>query len=153
MSDDNQHDPNEPDAEQSGFHQTGDAYGSPNPEFSPSFDPNSGGFHGMPGTMPPDMAGNPMQPTGPEDNFVSMASADAAEPGLGSIMLELTIRHGHVNVPLNKLSQLVPGDVLLSEDAHPGEAALYYKERPIAKGELVEVNQRLGLKITHVDFE
>ncbi|WP_129123283.1 FliM/FliN family flagellar motor switch protein [Veronia nyctiphanis] len=154
MSDDNQHDPNETEAGPPAFHQNDDTFGaSTSPEFSPSFDANGDGFQGMPGTMTPEMADNSMQPNGPEDNFVSMASADAAEPGLGSIMLELTIRHGHVNVPLNKLSQLVPGDVLLSEDAHPGEAALYYKERPIAKGELVEVNQRLALKITHVDFE
>ncbi|MFD2178938.1 FliM/FliN family flagellar motor switch protein [Veronia pacifica] len=80
-------------------------------------------------------------------------SPNLEESGLGSIMLELTIRHGHINVPIDNLSQMVPGDILVSDDANPGLAQLFYKERQIAQGELVEINNRLGLKITHVDFD
>jgi type III secretion protein Q len=65
--------------------------------------------------------------------------------------LALTIRCGHLNLTLGELRNLAPGAVLQVQGATPGTAALFYGERALAHGELVEVDGRLGLQIARVD--
>lgn len=65
--------------------------------------------------------------------------------------LTLTIRCGHLSLTLGELRNLAPGAVLQVQGVTPGTAALFYGERALAHGELVEVDGRLGLQIAHVD--
>ncbi len=65
--------------------------------------------------------------------------------------LALTIRCGHLQLTLGELRNLAPGAVLQVQGVAPGTAALFYGERALAHGELVEVDGRLGLQIAHVD--
>lgn len=65
--------------------------------------------------------------------------------------LALTIRCGHLLLTLGELRNLAPGAVLQVQGVTPGTAALFYGERALAHGELVEVDGRLGLQIARVD--
>ncbi|BBP62164.1 type III secretion system cytoplasmic ring protein SctQ [Pseudomonas sp. St316] len=65
--------------------------------------------------------------------------------------LALTIRCGHLSLTLGELRNLAPGAVLQVQGVTPGTAALFYGERSLAHGELVEVDGRLGLQIARVD--
>ncbi|AMZ73786.1 MULTISPECIES: type III secretion system cytoplasmic ring protein SctQ [Pseudomonas] len=65
--------------------------------------------------------------------------------------LALTIRCGHLHLTLGELRNLAPGAVLQVPGVAPGTAALFYGERALAQGELVEVDGRLGLQIARVD--
>ena len=65
--------------------------------------------------------------------------------------LALTIRCGHLHLTLGELRNLAPGAVLHVQGVTPGTAALFYGERALAHGELVEVDGRLGLQIARVD--
>lgn len=65
--------------------------------------------------------------------------------------LALTIRCGHLHLTLGELRNLAPGAVLQVQGVAPGTAALFYGERALAQGELVEVDGRLGLQIARVD--
>ncbi|OAB51930.1 type III secretion system cytoplasmic ring protein SctQ [Pseudomonas thivervalensis] len=65
--------------------------------------------------------------------------------------LALTIRCGHLHLTLGELRNLAPGAVLHVQGVTPGAAALFYGERALAHGELVEVDGRLGLQIARVD--
>ncbi|MCJ8205541.1 FliM/FliN family flagellar motor switch protein [Pseudomonas sp. RGM2987] len=65
--------------------------------------------------------------------------------------LALTVRCGHLNLTLGELRNLAPGAVLQVQGIAAGAGALFYGERPLAHGELVEVDGRLGLQIVRVD--
>jgi type III secretion protein Q len=75
-----------------------------------------------------------------------------AEPGrFDDLPLALTIRCGRLRMTLGELRNLAPGSVLEVEGPAPGCAALFYGERAVAHGELVEIDGRLGLQVTRVD--
>ncbi|MGN8274605.1 FliM/FliN family flagellar motor switch protein [Pseudomonas sp. SMN5] len=65
--------------------------------------------------------------------------------------LALTVRCGHLHLTLGELRNLAPGAVLQVQGVAAGAGALFYGERPVAHGELVEVDGRLGLQIVRVD--
>ncbi|MBT2340250.1 MULTISPECIES: FliM/FliN family flagellar motor switch protein [Pseudomonas] len=65
--------------------------------------------------------------------------------------LALTVRCGHLEMTLAELRNLAPGAVLQVQGVTAGAGALFYGERPLAHGELVEVDGRLGLQIVRVD--
>ncbi|ACZ76742.1 type III secretion system apparatus protein YscQ/HrcQ [Dickeya parazeae Ech586] len=67
---------------------------------------------------------------------------------LPPLALALTVRCGYLTLTLQDLQQLAPGTVLTLQQAIPGEATLYHGEQPLAQGELVNVEGRLGLQIT-----
>ncbi|WP_226067761.1 type III secretion system cytoplasmic ring protein SctQ [Dickeya zeae] len=67
---------------------------------------------------------------------------------LPPLALALTVRCGYLTLTLQDLQQLAPGTVLTLQQATPGEATLYHGEQPLAQGELVNVDGRLGLQIT-----
>ncbi|NPE72830.1 FliM/FliN family flagellar motor switch protein, partial [Dickeya dadantii] len=67
---------------------------------------------------------------------------------LPPLTLALTVRCGYLTLTLQDLQQLAPGTVLTLQQATPGEATLYHGEQPLALGELVDVDGRLGLQIT-----
>jgi type III secretion protein Q len=65
--------------------------------------------------------------------------------------IALTLRCGRLRMTLGELRALGPGAVLDVEGVAPGDAALFYGERVVAHGELVEVEGRLGFQVTRVD--
>ncbi|WP_107759513.1 FliM/FliN family flagellar motor switch protein [Dickeya sp. Secpp 1600] len=78
------------------------------------------------------------------DNHTGAPSGYALPP----LTLALTVRCGYLTLTLQDLQQLAPGTVLTLQQATPGEATLYHGEQPLALGELVDVEGRLGLQIT-----
>lgn len=66
--------------------------------------------------------------------------------------MALTVRCGVLNLTLGELRNLAPGAVLGITGYAPGTAGLYYADRPIGQGQLVEVDGRLGLQLSRVVF-
>lgn len=83
---------------------------------------------------------------------------DGQQPGLDadepfeSLLLDLTVRCGTLKLSLGELRQLAPGVVLNMEGYGAGMAGLYYGDRPIGHGQLVEVDGRLGLQLSRISF-
>ncbi|WP_437614519.1 FliM/FliN family flagellar motor switch protein [Erwinia sp. V71] len=86
--------------------------------------------------------------TQPEEqwNDAPQREATAFDP----LPLALTLRCGHLKLTLGELSRLSVGSTLIVEHVQPGEAILCHGDFPLAKGELVDVEGRLGLQITHM---
>lgn len=64
--------------------------------------------------------------------------------------LALTLRCGHLKLTLGELNRLSVGSTVIADNVQPGEAILCHGDFPLAKGELVDVEGRLGLQITHM---
>ncbi|WP_436892687.1 FliM/FliN family flagellar motor switch protein [Siccibacter turicensis] len=64
--------------------------------------------------------------------------------------LALTLRCGHLRLTLGEINRLSVGTTLMVDHVVPGEALLCHGDFPLAKGELVDVEGRLGLQITHM---
>lgn len=68
------------------------------------------------------------------------------------LSMALNVRCGALTLTLGELRNLAPGAVLGITGYAPGMAGLYYGERVIAQGQLVEVDGRLGLQLSRVIF-
>ncbi|WP_306452836.1 FliM/FliN family flagellar motor C-terminal domain-containing protein [Pseudomonas fragi] len=68
------------------------------------------------------------------------------------MQVELSVRCGALKLSLGELRQLAPGMVLNIEGYDTGMAGLYYGDRPIGHGQLVEVEGRLGLQLSRISF-
>ena len=68
------------------------------------------------------------------------------------LSMALNVRCGTLNLTLGELRNLAPGAVLGVAGYAPGTAGLYYGDRPLGLGQLVEVDGRLGLQMTRVIF-
>lgn len=68
------------------------------------------------------------------------------------LSMALNVRCGTLNLTLGELRNLGPGSVLGISGYAPGMAGLYYGDRPIGQGQLVEVDGRLGLQLSRVLF-
>lgn len=68
------------------------------------------------------------------------------------LSMALNVRCGTLNLTLGELRNLAPGSVLGITGYAPGMAGLYYGDRPIGQGQLVEVDGRLGLQLSRVMF-
>lgn len=66
------------------------------------------------------------------------------------LSIGLNVRCGTLNLTLGELRNLAPGAVLGIAGYAPGMAGLYYGDRPIGQGQLVEVDGRLGLQLSRV---
>ncbi|WLG88003.1 FliM/FliN family flagellar motor switch protein [Pseudomonas cucumis] len=77
----------------------------------------------------------------------TLASADR----FADLPLALTLRMGSVSLKLSELRTLAIGSVLTVEGSTVGNAMLCHGERPLAHGELVDVEGRLGLQITRLE--
>lgn len=85
----------------------------------------------------------------PEDEPVT--EVFGREP-FDDLSMALSVRCGMLNLTLGELRNLVEGSVLGITGYAPGMAGLYYGDRPIGQGQLVEVDGRLGLQVTRVVF-
>ena len=74
------------------------------------------------------------------------------DQSLENLPLALSVRCGALKLSLGELRQLAPGVVLNIEGYSPGMAGLYYGDRPIGQGQLVEVDGRLGLQLSRIIF-
>lgn len=87
------------------------------------------------------------------------AQASATEQQAGAehpdrfdaLPLALTVRCGHLNLTLGELRNLAPGAVLQVHGVAAGAATLFHGEQPLAQGELVQIDGRLGLQIVRMD--
>ncbi len=68
------------------------------------------------------------------------------------LSMALNVRCGTLNLTLGELRNLAPGAVLSISGYAPGMAGLYYGDRPIGLGQLVEMDGRLGLQLSRVIF-
>ena len=87
---------------------------------------------------------------GPEFDH-PLEDAFGREP-FDELSMALTVRCGVLTLTLGELRNLAPGTVLGITGYAPGVAGLYYGDRPIGQGQLVEVEGRLGLQLTRVVF-
>ncbi|YCH31130.1 FliM/FliN family flagellar motor switch protein [Erwinia sp. D4-22] len=71
-------------------------------------------------------------------------------PALDGLPLALTVRCGQLRLTLGELQHLSAGSTVMVDNVQPGEALLCHGDFPLAKGELVDVEGRLGLQITHM---
>ncbi|MDW8846069.1 FliM/FliN family flagellar motor switch protein [Erwinia sp. MMLR14_017] len=78
------------------------------------------------------------------------AEPQAAETDFAPLPLSLSVRCGQLKLTLGELQQLGPGSMVMINNVTPGEAILCHGDYPLAKGELVDVEGRLGLQITHM---
>ena len=88
---------------------------------------------------------------GPHEDDEPVADVFGREP-FDELSMALTVRCGTLNLSLGELRNLAPGAVLGIGGYAPGTAGLYYADRPIGQGQLVEVDGRLGLQLTRVLF-
>lgn len=68
------------------------------------------------------------------------------------LAMALSVRCGTLQLSLGELRQLAPGAVVGVSGYAPGMAGLYYGDRPIGHGKLVDVDGRLGLQLSRVIF-
>lgn len=68
------------------------------------------------------------------------------------LLAGLSVRCGTLKLSLGELRQLAPGVVLNIEGYGAGMAGLFYGDRPIGHGQLVEVDGRLGLQLSRIMF-
>jgi type III secretion protein Q len=87
----------------------------------------------------------------PYDGDESPVDVLGREP-FGELMVALSVRCGSLSLSLGELRQLAPGAVLGISGYAPGMAGLYYGDRPIGHGQLVDVDGRLGLQLSRVIF-
>lgn len=71
---------------------------------------------------------------------------------LEQLPLTFSVRCGTLKLSLGELRQLAPGVVLDIEGHDVGMAGLYYGERAVGHGQLVEVDGRLGLQLSRLCF-
>lgn len=85
------------------------------------------------------------------DQNLDISSAPAQAERFDDLPLALTLRAGSLTLSLGQLRNLSVGSVLSFSGCAPGHATLYQGERPLAHGELVDIDGRLGLQITRME--
>lgn len=86
------------------------------------------------------------------DSDAEPPSPAIAPAPFDDLPLTLTLRCGKLELSLGELQELAPGMLLEVAGIAPGMASLYYGERPVAHGDLVEIEGRLGLQVTRMEF-
>ncbi len=96
-------------------------------------------------------APEPLRPNpSPPDPTGSNSPAAEVLPPSRDLTVTLTVELGRVNLPLSRLAGLQPGDVL-ELGRHPAEPVeLSSNGRLVARGELVQIDTELGVRITQV---
>ncbi|MBV4464933.1 type III secretion protein Q [Pseudomonas sp. F-14 TE3623] len=92
-----------------------------------------------------------LDPELPELNDARQADDRLAR--FADLPLALTLRAGSLSLTLGQMSTLAVGSVLTFSGCAPGNATLCHGERPLAHGELVDVEGRLGLQITRLETQ
>ncbi|MCY4177899.1 MAG: type III secretion system cytoplasmic ring protein SctQ [Endozoicomonadaceae bacterium] len=74
----------------------------------------------------------------------------ADQPDLKSVPVQLTFDLGKQEIPLGHMSQLVPGFTFQLNRAIANPVVINANGKPLAEGELVDVNGQLGTRITKI---
>ncbi|RJP22006.1 MAG: flagellar motor switch protein FliN [Candidatus Abyssobacteria bacterium SURF_5] len=91
-----------------------------------------------------------------DDSENRLASYGAAEPPMENIdlildiQLKLNARLGHVEMPIGEIMKLAPGSVIDIDRLVDEPIELVINDRPIARGEIVVVQENFGIKITEI---
>lgn len=96
-------------------------------------------------TLPPDEFEQPITPDPQWDEGSTTEATD-----FSVLPLALSVRCGQLQLTLGELSALAPGATVMIDNVTPGEALLCHGDYAVAKGELVDVEGRLGLQITQM---
>ncbi len=80
-----------------------------------------------------------------------VAGFEGEEP-FEALLVDLSVRCGALKLSLGELRQLAPGMVLNIDGYGTGMAGLYYGDRAVGLGQLVEVDGRLGLQLSRINF-
>ena len=80
-----------------------------------------------------------------------VAGFEGEEP-FEALLVDLSVRCGALKLSLGELRQLAPGMVLNIDGYGTGMAGLYYGDRAMGLGQLVEVDGRLGLQLSRFNF-
>lgn len=91
------------------------------------------------------------QPYSEHEDETAVMDVFGHEP-FDELSMALNVRCGTLNLTLGELRNLAPGAVLGVAGYAPGTAGLYYGDRPLGLGQLVEVDGRLGLQMSRVIF-
>lgn len=83
----------------------------------------------------------------PGDNYTPDSATASAPP---DIPVTLTVELGRVNIPLRRLADLKPGDVLELGRHAREPVELTSNGRTVARGELVQIESELGVRVTSV---
>ena len=76
--------------------------------------------------------------------------ASSPEPAPLDVPVTLTVELGRVNLTLNRLADLRPGDVIELGRHSREPVELTSNGRLVARGELVLIDTDLGIRVTHV---
>lgn len=85
-----------------------------------------------------------------QSDMPEIGSESQLNVALNALPLELSIRCGQLKLTLGELQQLDVGSTVVVDNVTPGAAMLCHGSFPIAKGELVNVDGRLGLQLTSI---
>jgi len=94
-----------------------------------------------------------LHPEESEETTYSFEKSDAettTNPAFAPIPLSLSVRCGVLKMTLGELQQLDTGSLILVDNVIPGEALLCHGDYSIAKGELVDVEGKLGFQVTNI---
>lgn len=101
--------------------------------------------------------GTTMEPTGmvagPPDTAVSNTNEGTAQGGVGELPVPLTVEAGQVELTVAQVADLKAGDVLRLPDAVLGPVSLRAGGRLVARGELVEVEGRRGVRVLELSLQ
>jgi flagellar motor switch protein FliN/FliY len=90
-----------------------------------------------------------------EENKAAKDKAGAASAGrnmslLEGVTVEVSLRVGTCSMTMGEVLQLEPGDVVQMNESIEDPVLLYQNNKVVATGEVVLVEDRLGLKITEI---
>ena len=66
------------------------------------------------------------------------------------VPVKLTVELGSCSLPMRDVLQLAPGSVVQLEKSAEGSVDLYVNQKLIARGEVVVVENKFGIKITEM---
>jgi flagellar motor switch protein FliN len=89
-----------------------------------------------------------VEPSPREPIAVNPASPTTASPT--DVPVTLVVELGRVNLPLSRLADLKPGDVIELGRHSREPVELTSNGRLVARGELVQIDTELGVRVTHV---
>jgi len=93
---------------------------------------------------------DPTRPSTPAADAVDARLSPVVLAALGDVALPIEVRVGSASLSLDALLACSPGTVIELDAAVGDPAEVLIGGRPVARGELVAVGDRLGVRITEI---
>ena len=91
----------------------------------------------------------------PEDPYAARPADLPTDAALADVALQarlpVTLRVGSTELPLGRILSLAPGDVIALDNEVGGPVDVLVAGKPVARGELVSIDGRLGVRITELN--